>query len=66
VSKFLVQEGHGDEVLLLVQSNNSEAAHQQLAMVGEAIVGAEQSSKEAAAKWCMGEAEWVVASFGDV
>jgi hypothetical protein len=25
--RFLVQEGHGDEALLLVRSDNSEAAH---------------------------------------
>jgi hypothetical protein len=38
-----VQEGRGDETLLLVRSDNSEAAHRWLAMVGEVAVGVEQS-----------------------
>jgi hypothetical protein len=33
---------------------------------GEAVVSAEQSSKEAAVERCKGKAEWVVASSGDV
>jgi hypothetical protein len=41
-------------------------AHRRLAMAGEAAVGAEQSSEEAAVKWCEGDAKWAVASSGDV
>jgi hypothetical protein len=36
-----------------------------LAMAGEAAIGAEQSSEEAAVERCEGEAEWVVASSTD-
>jgi hypothetical protein len=36
-----VQEGHGDELLLLVWSVNSEAVHRWLAMAGEAVVDVE-------------------------
>jgi hypothetical protein len=44
----LVQEGHGDEALLFVWSDNSKAARRRLAMAREVVVSAEQSSKEAA------------------
>jgi hypothetical protein len=41
VGRFSVQEGHGDEALLLVWLVNSEAAHRQLVTMSEAAVGAE-------------------------
>jgi hypothetical protein len=37
--KFLVQEGHGDEVLLLVRSDSLEVAHQRQTTTGEAVAG---------------------------
>jgi hypothetical protein len=41
-----VQEGRGDEALLLVRSDNSEVAQWQLATAGKAVVGAEQSRSD--------------------
>jgi hypothetical protein len=61
-----VQEGRGDEALLLVRSENSEAARRRLATAGKAVVGVEQSSEEAAVKRWVGEAKWAVASSGEV
>jgi hypothetical protein len=66
VGRFLVLEGHDDEALPLVRSDNSEAAHRRLATLGELVVGVEKSNEEAAIEWCEGEADWVVASSGDV
>jgi hypothetical protein len=43
--RFSTHEGHGNGALLLVQSDNSEAACRCLATVGEAAVGAEQSNE---------------------
>jgi hypothetical protein len=63
--RLLVQEGHGDEALLFVWSDNSKAARRRLAMACEVVVSAEQSSKEAAVEQCEGEAKWVVASSAD-
>jgi hypothetical protein len=53
--RLLVQEGHGDEALLFVWSDNSKAAHRRLAMACEVVVSAEQSSKEAAVEQCEGK-----------
>jgi hypothetical protein len=64
--QVLSAEGRGDEALLLVRSDNSEAAHRRLATLGELVVGVEKSNEEAAIEWCEGEADWVVASSGDV
>jgi hypothetical protein len=57
VGKISVQDGRGDEALLLVRSDNSEAARRRLATVGKAVVAVEQSSEEAAVQQCEGEAE---------
>jgi hypothetical protein len=64
--QVLMQEGHGDEAIHLVWSDNYEAACQWLAMAGEAAVSAEQSSEDAVVERGMGEAKWVLASSGDV
>jgi hypothetical protein len=37
--RLLVQQGRGDEAVLLVRSDSSEQAHQRLATVGEAAEG---------------------------
>jgi hypothetical protein len=46
VGRFLVQEGRGDEALLLVRSDSPEAARRWMPTVGEAAAAAEQSSEE--------------------
>jgi hypothetical protein len=46
VGRFLVLEGHDDEALPLVRSDNSEAAHRRRVTVGEAVASVEQSKEE--------------------
>jgi hypothetical protein len=61
-----MQEGRGDGVLLLVRSDNSEAARLWLATTGEAAVSVEQSSEEAAVERWEGGVNMAMASCGDV
>jgi hypothetical protein len=49
-----VQEGRGDEALLLARSDSSGAACQQRVIAGEAVASAKQSSEE---RGRMGEGE---------
>jgi hypothetical protein len=42
-----MQEGHGDEALLLVWSDSLEVARWRWVTAGEAVADAEQSSEEA-------------------
>jgi hypothetical protein len=61
-----VQEGRGDGVLLLVRSDNSEAARLRLATMGEAAVGVEQSNEEATVELWEGGVNMAMASCGDI